>query len=104
MEPSMKTLQLLLLMLLCTASAMAVCGGSSPNWTAASAAQTDITDCITAASPGDTLHIPSTSGSVTWPSTVVDNKGLNWVGAGSLPLRPLPIPTLRARLWHLIGK
>lgn len=66
-----------------TASVMAQCGGASPSWTALSAAQTDVVNCITAASPGDTLHIPSTSGSVTWPSTVVDNKGLNWVGAGS---------------------
>ena len=72
--------QLLILSLLFfSQEGWAVCGGSSPTWTAASASQTDVEDCITAASEGDTINVPS--GTPTW-STITITKGLSIIGAG----------------------
>jgi hypothetical protein len=50
-------------LLACT-SALAVCGGASPTWTAASCTATEVNLCITASSPGDTINVPA--GSCSW--------------------------------------
>lgn len=60
--------------------ARAACSGSSPTRTAASASQTDVTACITAASNGDTINVPA--GSVTWASQITLTKNLAIIGAG----------------------
>lgn len=59
----------------------AVCGGASPTWVAASAGQTDVSDCFTAASSGDTIQVPA--GTVTWSSalTMPPTKDLTLTGA-----------------------
>lgn len=59
--------------------ALAACSGSSPTWTAASASQTDVSDCITAATAGDTINIPA--GTVSWTSLSI-NKAVTLAGAG----------------------
>lgn len=62
----------------------AACSGSSPTWTAASASSTDVNACITAATAGDTINVPS--GSATWGSgavTTAANKPLKIIGAGA---------------------
>jgi hypothetical protein len=46
----------------------AACSGASPSWTAASASQSDIQACITAASSGDTINLPATNGITIWTS------------------------------------
>lgn len=59
----------------------AVCGGSSPNLTAASAGYTDVNDCLTAAVDGDTITVPA--GSATWTSKLTwTNKSITLKGAG----------------------
>lgn len=63
------------------APAWAACTGASPTWTAASAATTDVSDCVTAASAGDTINVPA--GSATWSSAVTVSKALSIIGAGS---------------------
>ena len=58
----------------------ASCIGSSPNWTAANATRPEVLACITAASPGDTINVPS--GSATWSSPIDITKGVKLIGAG----------------------
>jgi MYXO-CTERM domain-containing protein len=48
-----------------SSSARAVCGGGSPTWTAASASQADVLDCIAVAQPGDTVQVPGNTND-TW--------------------------------------
>lgn len=63
-------------------SSEAACTGSSPTWTAASAAQTDVSDCVTAALSGDRINVPP--GSATWGSDInISTKDLTIIGAGS---------------------
>lgn len=61
----------------------AACSGSSPTRTAASASQTDVQACVTAAaSTGDTIHVPA--GSATWATPIdISTKDLIIVGAGN---------------------
>jgi len=62
----------------------AACGGSSPIWTAASHSQSDINDCIAAASDGDTINVPAGDGSESWGSLTLPNtKGLSLIGPGA---------------------
>jgi hypothetical protein len=63
------------------APAWAACAGSSPTWTAASAARADVADCVTAAAAGDTINVPA--GSATWASAITVSKALSIIGAGS---------------------
>lgn len=49
-------------------SAAAACSGSSPTRTAASAARTDVNDCVTAAANGDTIIVPA--GTASWSSQI----------------------------------
>lgn len=63
----------------------AACAGSSPTWTAVSCNASAINDCVSAASPGDTINIPE--GTCTWTCTtscpsVSIKKPLNLIGAG----------------------
>ena len=58
---------------------LAVCGGSSPTWTAASASQSDVSDCVTAALDGDVINIPA--GDETWSSQLTIS-GISLIGAG----------------------
>jgi hypothetical protein len=66
----------------CSAVVWAACSGSSPTWTAASPEQSDLSDCLTAATSGDTIHIPA--GSATWAThlVVLSTKDFTIVGAG----------------------
>lgn len=64
-----------------TSDALAVCTGTSPNLTAASASFTDVSACVTAAIAGDTINIPA--GSATWGSTLSYAKSITLQGAGS---------------------
>lgn len=60
----------------------AACIGSSPNWTVASPySPTDVQDCITASSNGDTINVPA--GTHSWGSVVTLNKAVTLKGAGS---------------------
>lgn len=68
----MAATKLLGLSLLICRLALAVCSGSSPTLTAASAAYTDVNDCVTAAVDGDTILIPN--GSATWTSGISTTK------------------------------
>lgn len=71
----------LLLLLLFPSGVWAACGGTSPNLTAASAAYTDVNDCLTAAVDGDTINVPA--GSVTWATKLTwTNKSITLKGAG----------------------
>jgi hypothetical protein len=75
----MKTI---ILITLFASSLYAACSGSSPSWTAASAGRSDLSDCLTAASSGDTITVPS--GSATWATSLTfpSDKDLTVVGAG----------------------
>jgi hypothetical protein len=69
----------------CAPTATAACKGSSPTWTAASAARNDVADCISAASPGDTIHVPA--GTVSWGGTIGVYKSVSIIGAGASATR-----------------
>lgn len=67
----------------------AACGGSSPTLTAASASQSDVMDCVAAATYGDTINVPV--GTETWAaaaqgctgnSMLCMKKGITLSGAG----------------------
>lgn len=76
----MKRLIFLVLFLFVAAPAQAVCGGSSPNLTAATLA--DLALCITAAVDGDTITL--TNGSYTATSTMtISGKGIKITSGGS---------------------
>ena len=59
-------------------SAYAACGGSSPNWTAATVSQADVADCISLAAVNDTITLPS--GTATWSSKLIPAKTLIFRG------------------------
>ena len=69
------------LQILAAGEVLAVCSGSSPSWTAASASRTDVADCVSAATSGDTIAVPS--GFATWgsPISLASTKDLTLVGA-----------------------
>ena len=71
------------LMILLPFRVWAACSGSSPTLTAASCNTSDINDCISASSSGDTINVPS--GTCTWSSrvTIPGNKVLSFIGAGA---------------------
>jgi len=81
-------LSILLGMLLWTSPSEAACSGSSPVWTAASPAQTEVAACVAAAGDGDTILVPAGSGSATWNGTVSlpNTKGLSIIGPGAANL------------------
>ena len=66
----MKRLLILISFLLGASIAHAACSGSSPTRTAASAANTDVQSCVTAAVNGDTILVPA--GTVSYGTTAVD--------------------------------
>lgn len=70
----------LLLLLVFVGNAYAACSGSSPTWTAASCSRTDVNDCITGATAGDTINVPA-GGSCDW-SAGLTISGLKLIGAG----------------------
>ncbi len=72
-------------LLIWTSSSEAACSGSSPTWTAASPASSDIAACVSVASNGDTIRVPAGSGSVTWTSTpdLPNTKSLTILGPGA---------------------
>lgn len=71
----------LLLLLLFVGNAYAACSGSSPTWTAANATRTEVAACVTSASSGDTINVPS--GTSTWASDIElpNTKDLTIIGA-----------------------
>jgi hypothetical protein len=69
----------------CTSHATAACTGTSPNRFAASVNWNDVNDCVTAASSGDTVHVPA--GSSTWSSSINVAKDLTILGAGKTSTR-----------------
>lgn len=75
-----KKLLLLFLLLLLPNITWAACAGSSPTWTAASASIADISACVTAANPGDTINVPADS--KTWTGQLSITKGVKLIGAG----------------------
>jgi hypothetical protein len=82
----------LIVVALCWSSdAIAACSGSSPNRTAASASRSDVNDCISAASSGDTIRVPA--GSATWSSPIElpSNKDLVLMGASVITCSGQPI-------------
>lgn len=58
----------------------AACGGSSPDWFAASSSRNDVRDCVNAASSGDTVNVPP--GNSSWNSPIAIDKHLSVIGAG----------------------
>ena len=72
--------KLLFLLILLPSLSWGACGGSSPTWTAASASYADVNDCVTAASSGDTINVPS--GTETWNTQLTITKTLTIQGAG----------------------
>lgn len=71
----------LLLVALCTPSiGHAACSGSSPTWTAADTTYTEVAACVTAASAGDTINVPS--GSSVWATKLTITKNVSLIGAG----------------------
>lgn len=73
-------MRLLISFWFCTFYAFAVCGGSSPHWTAASTSAADVSDCVSAASTGDTIYVPA--GSATWSSAITVAKELTILAVG----------------------
>jgi hypothetical protein len=71
--------------------AVAACSGSSPNRTAASASRTDVNDCITAASSGDTIRVPAGSASWGSPIALPATKDLTLLGASVITCSGTPI-------------
>lgn len=71
----------LLALLICVSALLGACSGSSPTWTAANLTSTEVAACVTAASTGDTINVPS--GSETWGAWVNVNKSVSIIGAGS---------------------
>jgi hypothetical protein len=69
-----KLLPAILFLLLFTQNLWAACGGSSPNWTAASSSAADINACLDGAlSNGDTVTVPA--GATTWDAQIVIHTG-----------------------------
>lgn len=62
------------------ANVWAACIGASPNWRALDASYAEVNDCVSKASPEDTINVPA--GSANWGSTLSINKGINLIGAG----------------------
>jgi hypothetical protein len=58
------------------------CSPDGANWISASADQTDIEDCITAADPGDTISIPADAASAWTGRTEVTKANLIFQGNG----------------------
>jgi hypothetical protein len=78
MEGNMNKILLTVIICLFTQPAFAICSGSSPSWTAASVAQSDIADCQTVASDGDVITLPS--GTATWANKLQITKGVKFRG------------------------
>lgn len=64
----------LVLMLAFAGACWGACGGSSPNRVAADATRTEVAACVTAATTGDTITVPS--GTQTWASAITLQIGL----------------------------
>lgn len=78
----MRVILLLLSLWLLPSLAEAACSGSSPTLTAASAAYTDVNDCVTAAVTGDTVIVPA--GTASWATRLsISNKSIILQGAGA---------------------
>ncbi len=78
-------LNILLFVFCLPTSLWAACSGSSPTLTAASANQTDVADCVTASTYGDTINIPAcVAGDCVWTSAgfFTITKNVKIVGAG----------------------
>jgi len=75
---------LILVQLIIAAPAWAACQGASPNLTAVSANQTDISACLAAASNGDTITVPA--GSATWTSPLTITKFVKLVASGTVTI------------------
>jgi hypothetical protein len=74
---------LVLMLCLLPSLADAACTGSSPSWTAADASYTEVQNCVSAASSGDTITVPA--GSATWSTqntNFFNGKALSLIGAG----------------------
>ena len=77
----MKRLLGTLVLLLFPVLLRAQCTGSSPTWTS-TADETSVSQCITKASAGDTVHVTG-SGSVTWANSLLITKPLKIIGPGA---------------------
>lgn len=75
-------MMILLFWLLLAGVAQAACGGGSPTWTAAGVTRTDVRDCLTVASPGDTISVPAGTDTTTWTTTLTITKNVSLIGAG----------------------
>lgn len=58
------------------------CSGSSPTLTAASCSKADVSACLTAAAPGDTVQIPAGTCNTDWTSVLDVTKPITIQGAG----------------------
>jgi hypothetical protein len=59
----------------------AACGGSSPTLTAASASRSDVNDCVTASTYGDTINVPAGTPAA-WDTEIKITKYVSIIGAG----------------------
>jgi len=72
---------IVLLALALPSSVWAVCGGTSPTWTAANATQAEVQLCITAAVAGDTINVPA-GNPAAYTQPLISTKGVSLIGAG----------------------
>jgi len=77
------TLLISILFLFLINNANAACTGASPDLTCASASRSDVQDCVTASTYGDTINIPAcATGNCEWATGIEITKDIKIVGAG----------------------
>ena len=74
----------ILAQLLIATPVWAACQGASPNLTAASANQADVTACLAVAANGDTISVPA--GGATWTSAITITKFVKLVASGAVTI------------------
>ena len=72
----------IIILLLLQSSAWAGYSGSSPTW-ATTPDYASVSDCVAAASSGDTIQVTAGDGSEAWPSQLTINKAVSIVGPGA---------------------
>ena len=79
----MKKLSLMIVLLLLPSWLHAICGGSSPNLTAADPTYAEVAACVAASTYGDTITVPAGDGTETWATQLAIVKGVNLIGPGA---------------------
>jgi hypothetical protein len=72
------------------------CSGASPTWTAASAAASDVQSCVSAASNGDTILVPSGTVSYSGAVDIPSSKCITINGQGGVTITNSPAFTMEA--------